>query len=175
MSNLDYRKQIKETESKLLNLERKQSHALLRDRMRFLRLLKTGECSSQAKAGQMICLSVIGAEKLWKKYRSIGLEGLLDYPFKGRKQKLDDHSKQALIDELGKDSTQSLQQACAFVEEHSGVHYTLSGMHHALKRLKIKKKTGRPVHYQKDERGEKRFKKRVQGYKEALWQPADLF
>lgn len=127
--------------------------------MRFLRLLKTGECTSQAEAGQTIGLSLKGAEKRWKKYRTQGLEGLLDYPFKGRKQKLDDHTKQALIEQLSKDSTRSLQQAVAFVQEQSGVHYTLSGMHHVLKRLKIKKKTGRPVHYQKDERGEKRFKK----------------
>lgn len=163
MSNLDYRKEIKETESKLFDLERKQTHALLRDRMRFLRLLKTGECASQAKAGQVIGIGLRGSEKLWKKYRTEGLQGLLDYPFKGRKQKLDQQGKQALIDELSKDSTQSLQQACTFVEQQTGVYYTLSGMHHVLKRLKIKKKTGRPVHYQKDVKGEKRFKKKDSG------------
>ena len=160
MSNLDYRKEIKETASKLLELERKQTQALLRDRMRFLRLLKSGECPSQAKAGRVIGIGLRGAEKLWNKYRTGGLEGLPDYPFKGRKQKLDEGTKQALIDELSKDSTRSLEQACQFVEEHSGVHYTISGMHHVLKRLKIKKKTGRPAHYQKDEKGEKRFKKK---------------
>ena len=160
MRSLQYAKVIKEPVSKLLDLERKQTKALLRDRMRFLRVLKSGESTSQAQAGRVIGIGLRGAEKLWKKYLTGGLKGLLDYPFKGSKEKLGNDTKQALIQELSKDSMQSLKQVCDYVEEQSGVHYTQPGMHYVLKRLKIKKKTGRPVHYQKDEKGEKRFKKK---------------
>lgn len=163
MRSLLYHKIIKESADTLLELERKQTKALLRDRMRFLRLLKSGECTSQAQAGSVIGIGLRGSEKLWKKYRTAGLKGLLDYPFKGSREKLDDATRQALIEELSKDKTQSLKQVCEYVEEHSGVHYTEPGMHYVLKRLKIKKKTGRPVHYQKDEKGEKGFKKKDSG------------
>lgn len=55
---IDYRKAIRESAKHLFVLERKQSKALLRDR---------------------------SAEKLWKKYCQEGLQGLLIYPYKGRK------------------------------------------------------------------------------------------
>ncbi len=48
---LDYQKVVKASEAELRDLERRQSKALLRDRMRFLRLLKSGGCGSLAAAG----------------------------------------------------------------------------------------------------------------------------
>lgn len=157
---LDYRKAIKETEEKLLCLERHQSKALLRDRMRFLRLLKSGACGSQAQAGRHIGLGLRGAEKLWKKYRTEGIEGLLRYPYQGTEGKLTDKQQQQLQEELCKDNTQGLQGACAYTEKKFGVSYTVPGMHYVFKRLKVKKKTARPTHYHKDERGEQQFKKK---------------
>ena len=81
---LDYRKAIQETEQRLFTLERSQTKALLRDRMRFLRLLKSGECTSQAQAGRLIGLKLRASEKLWRKYRERGIEGLLTYPYRGK-------------------------------------------------------------------------------------------
>jgi transposase len=159
---LDYHKVIKESEEQLLYLERHQSYALLGDRMRFLRLLKSGECSSQAKAGKYIGLSLRGSEKLWKKYRQQGLSGLLAYPYKGTKGKLSEAQKQQLQQELCLDQFQSLKQACHYVEQHFGVQYSTPGIHYLFERLKVKKKTGRPVHLHKDVKGEKVFKKKEQ-------------
>jgi transposase len=158
---LDYRKAIKETEQQLVALERSQTKALLRDRIRFLRLLKSGACHTQAKAGEQIGLTLWGSQKLWAKYRSEGLKSLLAYPYQGRKEKLSEAQKQELQEELSKDTTQSLEQACAYVERQNGVHYTVSGMYYVLRRLKVKKKTARPVHHNKDNKGEKQFKKNV--------------
>lgn len=156
---LDYRKAIKESEKQLFALERRQTKALLRDRMRFLRLLKSGECPSQAQAGAAIGLGLRGAEKLWKKYRTEGLQGLLSYPYPGRREKLSAVQKQALERELREDQAQSLEQVCHFVEEQNGVHYTIPGMFYVLRRMKVKKKTGRPQYQDKDLGGEERFKK----------------
>ncbi|MBD0299787.1 MAG: winged helix-turn-helix domain-containing protein [Nitrososphaera sp.] len=165
---LDYRQAIKESEQDLLSLERSQSYALLRDRMRFLRLLKSGECGSQAQAGRHIGLGLRGAEKLWKKYRREGLPGLLRYPYQGTQGKLSEKQQQQLQRELCKDSTQHLQQACGYVERTFGLSYTIPGMHYVFKRLKVKKKTARPTHYHKDERGEQRFKKKIPSTKAAV-------
>lgn len=157
--SLNYRKAIKESTKQLFCLERKQGKALLRDRMRFLRLLKSGACSSQAQAGKVIGLGLRGAEKLWKKYRVEGVEGLLTYPYQGRKAKLNEAQKQQLLHQLSKDQSCSLAQVCQQVEQQSGVHYSIAGMHYVLKQLKVKNKTGRPVYHNKDHKGEKRFKK----------------
>ena len=161
MRSLNYPKLIKESEEQLLELERHQNKALLRDRVRFLRLLKNGECPSQAKAGKAIGIQHRQSQQLWYQYRSEGLKGFLTYPYQGRKEKLSEPQKQRLQQELDKDESQSLQQVCQQLEQQSGVHYSVSGMHYVLKRLKVKKKTGRPVHEHRDEKGAKRFKKKA--------------
>ena len=166
---LDYRKAIKETDEQLWALERHQSHALLRDRMRFLRLLKSGACVSQAKAGGQIGLKLRASEKLWNKYSTEGLQGLPTYPYRGSQGKLSQKQKQQLHDELCKDQTQNLQQACAYVEKKFNVHYTIRGMAYVLERLKVKKKTGHPVYHNKDVQGAKHFKKKISRSKAAVW------
>jgi transposase len=128
--------------------------------MRFLRLLKSGACPSQATAGEYIGLKRRASEKLWGKYRTEGLEGLLTYPYQGSTGKLSEEEQQQLQDELSKDHIQGLQQACEYVEKQFQVHYTPRGMAYVFERLQVKKKTGRPVHAHKDYKGEKRFKKK---------------
>ena len=108
---LDYRKAIPESEEQLFELERHQSYALLRDRMRFLRLLKSGECCSQAKEGKSIGLKLRASEKLWRKYRVEGLDGLLAYPYQGTKGRLSEEQQQRLQEELYNDKIQRLAQA----------------------------------------------------------------
>jgi transposase len=158
--SLDYGKAIKESEDQLEHLERHQSKALLRDRTRFLRLLKTGECTSQAKAGKYIGLKLRASEKLWSKYCHEGLSGLLSYPYKGSKGKLSEAERLQLQQELGLDQMQSLRQVGGYIEQQFGVQYTTAGIHYLFERLKVKNKTGRPVHINKDEQGEKVFKKK---------------
>jgi transposase len=157
---LDYQKVIRESESALQRLEKAQAKALLRDRMRFLRLLRSGECRSLADAGRQIGLKLRASEKLWRKYREQGVQGLLDYPFKGYSGRLSPDQKQHLTEELHNNGLQSLQQGCQYVQRTFGVSYTPAGVRYVFQGLKIKKKTARPTHVQKDEEGEKRFKKK---------------
>jgi transposase len=156
---LNYGEQIKESEEDLLTVEHKQTKGLLRRRVRFVRLLKSGECSSQAQAGERIGINSRQSEKLWKRYKEKGLQGLLVYPYKGRKPRITEDQVQSLKEELEKDNIQTLKQACAFVEQHDGQHFTVPGMHFIFKRFKIKKKTGRPTHHHRDEEGAEVLKK----------------
>lgn len=48
---LDYNQLVQESTEELLQQEKAQSKAYLRDRVRFLRFLKTGVAKSQAQAG----------------------------------------------------------------------------------------------------------------------------
>jgi transposase len=158
---LDYQKAIKENVEELQTLERHQSKAIVRDRIRFLRLLKSGVCPSQASAGEQIGLKRRASEKLWSKYQREGMEGLLAYPYQGTKGKLNEEQLQLLDAELRRGSIQSRQQACQYVEREFGVQYTASGIGYVFQRLKVKKKTGRPHYSGKDHQGGKAFKKKV--------------
>jgi len=163
---LDYQKVIKESAEELLRLERHQSKALLRDRVRFLRLLKSGECGSQGQAGQRIGLKLRASERLWSSYHHEGLQALLTYPYQGTKGKLSPEQKQQLQEELSHDHYQTTQQVCDYVEQQFNLHYTPSGMLYVFKCLKVKKKTGRPQHEHKDHKGEQRFKKTLPALKQ---------
>jgi transposase len=157
---LDYQIAIKESEEELWALERKQNKALIRDHIRFLRLLKTGECTSQAQAGSYIGLKRRASEKLWSKYQREGIEGLLLYPYQGTKGKLTEEQLLQLQEELCTDSFQTRGQACEYVQQNFGVQYTPSGIGYVFERLKVKKKTGRPHYAGKDLKGEEQFKKK---------------
>ncbi|MBD0287642.1 MAG: hypothetical protein ICV79_19790, partial [Flavisolibacter sp.] len=76
----------KEGEQELLSLERRQNYSILRDRMRFLRLLKSGECPSQAKAGGQIGLGLRGSEKLWKKTAGKASRGCSPILIRGQRE-----------------------------------------------------------------------------------------
>jgi transposase len=158
---LDYQKAIRESESELQRQERHQSKALLRDRVRFLRLLKSGECGSQGQAGNRIGLKLRASERLWSKYCQGGLQALLTYPYQGTQGKLSEEQKQQLQEELSHDNYQTAQQVCTFVNQQFGIFYTPSGMLYVFKCLRIKKKTGRPEHDHKDHKGERQFKKKL--------------
>lgn len=160
MKSLDYCEQIKESVEDLLTLEHKQTKGLLRRRVRFLRLLKSGECQSQAKAGRRIGIERRQSEKLWARYRKEGLGPLLLYPFTGHQERLNEHQKQGLDKKLRADEIQTLSQGQQYLEQHEQLHYSLSGVHYLFKRLKVKKKTGRPVHAHRDNEGAEAFKKK---------------
>lgn len=157
---LDYPKAIKETEAQLWHWERHQSKAIVRDRIRFLRLLKSGACTSQAQAGSYIGLKRRASEKLWHLYCTKGIEGVLTYPYQGSQGKLSKEELRQLEQELLKDDTQSLQQACDYVKKQFKLHYTPRGIAYVFERLRVKNKTGRPVYAGKDHQGEKTFKKK---------------
>ena len=151
---------IRESEQELLRLERSEQHALLRDHLRFLRLLKSRVCYSQAEAGRYIGLKQRAAEKLWNKYRKEGISGFLHYPFQGTKGKLTDEQKQQLTEELRQGRVQRLCEGKAYIKEHFGVGYTVGGVSYLFKQLHIKKKTGRPTNVRKDIVGAEAFKKK---------------
>ena len=146
MRRIDYKEAIGESEQELVRLERSEHHSLLRDHLRFLRLLKTGVCHSQAAAGSYIGIKQRASEKLWKKYREQGIETFVHYPFQGtRRGKLNEAQKQELTEELKQGNVQTLAEAKACIEKHFGITYTVGGVCYLFKQMHIKKKTGRPL------------------------------
>ncbi len=76
---MDYVDLISESVEELATLEKSQSQALGVDCLRFVRLLKSGQATSQRQAGGLIGLQERQSQRLWPLYRQQGLSGLLRY------------------------------------------------------------------------------------------------
>jgi len=159
MSSIDYCKVIKESQERLRKEERKQGKGFLRDRIRFLRLLKSGQCCSQQQAGNLIGYSPRNSQRLWKQYCEGGWKALLMYPYQGSCCRLNKQQTQKLQHFLAKDQVQFLHEARQYIQQQFGISYSISAVHYLFRRLNIKKKTGRPSNCRKDEKGARLFKK----------------
>ena len=143
---MKYEVKIKEELAVLQTLEKEQNKGQFRDYVRFFRLLKSGECSSQAAASQRINLSLRQAQRIWKTYQEKGLESLLQPRRATYLGKLSTIQISQLRQFLLADQAQTLADIQAYLAGSLGVEYTIGGVFDLCKRLKIKSKTGRPVH-----------------------------
>lgn len=77
LCDMDNSLKIKESLTELQTLEKQQAKAQSRDYVRFLRVLKSGHCTTQVQAAQQINLSLRQAQRLWNAYQKQGLASLL--------------------------------------------------------------------------------------------------
>lgn len=161
---LNYDSLIQESaESLKLRMSNKSQSVRSRQRLEYLYLLKTGECSTQESAGLRIGLKGRQSQRLWSIYQKGGLESFVGNPYKGGNNQLMTAAQdEELLLYLDKDQSISLVQIVAYVYQTFQVKYSISGMSLKLKRLKVKAKTGRPVNVRKDIAGEITFKKTLQ-------------
>jgi len=156
---MKYTDKITESAEFLLESEKKRGSALDRDRCRFLRLLKTGECKSQATAGAAIGLCERHAQRLWQTYRRQGFEGLMHKPPRRGFGKLTAQQISHLRQFLHDDQAQTLEHIQDYLLGSLGVEYTIGGISDLCKRLKIKRKSGRPVNIRQKPGAVEFFKK----------------
>jgi transposase len=142
---MNYADKIKEEIDFLLEAEKRRGNALNRDRARFLRLLKSGECNSQAAAGAAVGLCERHAQRLWHLYRKGGFEALMVGPSRRGWGKLSSQQISYLRQFLRDNQAQTLAHIQAYLAGSLGIQYTIGGVSDLCKRLKIKRKTGRPV------------------------------
>ena len=157
--SLNYPLLIKEEEEELLLLLRKESFGINRDRLRFLLSLKNGSSKSQSAAAELIGLGGRQGQNIWRKYREGGVEGLLERISGAAPCKLTREQLLELEERLKDDDIQFLHESVSYIKKKYGESYTESGIHYMFKRLKIKKKTGRPVNIRQDTEGLGDFKK----------------
>jgi transposase len=143
---MNYTALITESAADLQEAEKRRGSALERDRVRFLRLLKTGQCRSQAAAGAHIGLAERQSQRLWEAYRKGGLSALMPGPSRRGWGKLSSYQISCLRQFLLDDQAQTLAHIQAYLAGNLGVQYTIGGVSDLCKCLKIKPKTGRPVH-----------------------------
>ena len=156
---MNYAKLITESEDELTALENKQALVLNRDRVRFLKVLKTEQVTTQNVAGEAIGIGQRQAQRLWKRYRAKGLADLLMPAKRLRWGKLSLHQISHLRQFLCDDQAQTLEHIQACLSGKLGVTYSISGVATLCKGLTIKRKTGRPVNVRQVPGAVEEFKK----------------
>lgn len=156
---MNYQAVIKETLEELNKLEKETKDLKGRDRVRFLRLLKIGEATSQKQAGIMIGLQMRQSQRLWQKYQAVGLAEFIKSQYEGRRSKLNESEKSILAERLKKDDVMSLQQVKDYLADEFGVSYTIGGVSYIFKQMRVKLKTGRPSNINQVEVESQAFKK----------------
>lgn len=156
---MNYPDLILESELELQVLENKQSLVVNRERICFLKLLKTRQALTQTAAGEAIGIGQRQAQRLWQRYRTKGLNQLMLPQKRLRWGNLSSiqisHLRQFLLD----DQAQTLAHIQAYLRGKLGVEYSISGVGSLCKRLKIKAKTGRPVNVRQVPGAVEEFKK----------------
>lgn len=142
---MNYATLIREELPILFALEKQQTQAQLRDYVRFLRLLKAGQSKSQHAAAAQVNLSLRQGQRLWKRYQQVGLQALLRPRQATHLGKLSTRQISRLRQFLRDDQAQTLADIQAYLAGSLGVNYTIGGVSDLCKRLKIKRKTGRPT------------------------------
>ncbi|WP_338792425.1 winged helix-turn-helix domain-containing protein [Bernardetia sp. MNP-M8] len=148
---LDYSSLIIESLPYLLALEKSQQKSYLRDRVRFLRVLKAGNVKSQAAAGNIIGLSSRQSKNLWLKYQQEGIDYFIKARINQNWGKLSSLQISELLQELDQDNTLTQKEVQQYVKDTFGEDFSQPGIHYLFKRLKVKLKTGRPSNIRKDE------------------------
>ncbi len=156
---MNYQEVIKETVEELSKLEKETKDLKGRDRVRFLRLLKIGEATSQKQAGRMIGIKVRQSQRLWQKYQAVGLQEFIKNQYEGRRSKLSESEKSILEERLRKDDVMSLQQVQDYLADEFGVSYTIGGVSYVFNQMRVKLKTGRPSNINQEEAATEAFKK----------------
>ena len=136
---MDYSQLISESEAFLQSQEHQASRAQVRDRIRFLRVLKTGQAKTQSAAGLLIGIATRQSQRLWQTYREKGYCALLSTHYQHSFGKLSGKQISLLLTFLRSDQASKLEDVQAFLDASFGVHYTLSGLSKLFTRLKIKR------------------------------------
>lgn len=159
-ARISYQETIKESTSELRKLEKLQTDSVLRDRVRFIHVLKKGAAKTQKEAAAQIGVGQRQGQRNWRLYKEQGLKGLIKPPQKGGGQtKLKESEFEELEKYLLEKEVQFLHEAVRHVKHKYKQDYSIPGMHFVFKRLEIKKKTGRPVNIKQDKNQLEEFKK----------------
>jgi transposase len=161
MPNIDYPRTITEDEEELLGLEKRHRYTHLFHRVKLLRLLKSGECSSLGEAAESLGYSWRQCQRWFATYRQEGLGELLVSRVgeRGPSELVTDEAFEELEEAMKRGEIATVAQAHRFLLER-GVRYThpesVGGL---LRRRKVKLKTGRPRHEKADPKEQEDFKK----------------
>jgi transposase len=148
---INYRVAIREDEAALAAAERQERHKAGADRIKLLRLLKSGAVASLRRGAALLGYSERQAQRWWQAYARGGLAGLLaTKPHLGPAERTTPAAWAGLEAEMRAGRIAHLKEARAYLRERHGIGYSLNGVWELLRRRKAKPKTGRKRHRRAD-------------------------
>ena len=159
---INYTEEITDSVDELTTREKKrEADRAVSDRLKMLRLLKSGTCRSLARAASVLGYSERQLQRWWKSYREEGLEALLEVKKPGgQDEKVTPEAWEALEAKMKQGRIARLKDAQQFLREEFDIHYkSESGISRLFKRRGVKLKTGRPRHKDADPEAQEAFKK----------------
>ena len=162
MPKIHYTRVIEEDTQQLKELEKRHRYTHLFQRVRMLRLLKSGTCTNLGEGAQALGYSWRQCQRWLASYREGGLEELLKSRVgeRGRQELVTPEALEDLEGAMKRGEIATISQADEFLQERHGIEYAHpDGVGQLLRRHKVKKKTGRPRHEKADLKEREAFKK----------------
>ena len=161
---IDYSAAIAEDTAELAACERAARGRRAADRVKLLRLLKSGQERSVRRAAAVLGYTERQGQRWWRAYREGGLAGLLAVRRPGGAcERITRAALAGLEGEMRAGRIARLREAQAYLREQWDIVYSLDGLSGLFQRHKIKRKTGRPRHRRADAAAQAAFKKSVRG------------
>src|SRR5918998_790376 len=153
MAKILYPQVITEELDELKELEKYHRYTHLFQRVRMLRLLKSGECSNLSEAARALGYSWRQCQRWFASYQDGGIEELLKSRVheRGRQELATPEALEDLKETMKLGEIATVGQADEFLRERHGIEYAhRDGVGQLLRRHKIKLKTARPRHEEAD-------------------------
>jgi len=155
------KKLIEEDIIELKKLQKTIKHRRFVPRIQMLILLKENPKMTLKEVATILNYGYKTVKTWWRNYKEGGLEKLLEWKVEGFKGRLKDEQVKKIEEEVNNREFRTQKEIADWIEKEFGVKYTQQGISRLLKKLKIKKKVGRPVNINKQEEKSKEFKEKV--------------
>ena len=177
MPKILYPQVIEEDPHELEKLEKHHRYTHLFQRVRMLRLLKSGECSNLGEAAEALGYSWRQSQRWFASYRDGGLKELLKSRVdeRGRQELVTPETFEELQEAMKWGEIATIRQADEFLKKR-GIEYSHpDGVGQLLRRRKVKLKTGEGLATRKPTQRNKRLSKKLRregkAGRRARWPP----
>ncbi len=145
---IKYPQVIQESEEELTSLEQRLRGQKAADRVRMLRLLKSGTVKSLKDCAPLVGYSVIQLTRWWERYRVAGLAGMLKQPKpEGKASRMTPEAWAGLLQAMRAGHIATLEDARNYLEREWGIRYKNGkSLWWLFKKHRVKWKTGRRRH-----------------------------
>ena len=161
---ITYPKVIQESEEELTRLEQSLRGKKTADRVRMLRLLKSGAVKSLKECAPLVGYSVIQLTRWWERYRAEGLAGMLkQHKPVGKASRLTPEAWAGLLQAMRAGHIATMQEARNYLEREWGIRYKNGkSLWWLFKKHRVKCKTGRRRHKKANAEQQAAFKKTLE-------------
>jgi transposase len=155
-----YPKEIHESDDELRRQEQQLRGTKVVDRVRMLRLLKSGQAATLQAVGELLGYSRVQVTRWWEQYHREGLAELLVVRSSpGRPTRLTEAARAGIHAAMKRGEIATLKDAQRYLREQWQIHYaSLNGIWRQWHRERTRKKTGRPRHRRASTKKQEEFR-----------------